>query len=192
MSNAITAPHWAKHLPGGGVIWVVIASELLTFGLFFGAYAAAYGADPETFRASQALLHPGSGAVNTAVLLTGSWMAARAVIAHRHGNARPWLAAAALSGVAFTAIKVVEYTHVFEHGVSLSTNAFWFYYLFLTVIHLLHVVVGIGILGWLAVKTTTQPSDHREAIGVEAGAAYWHMVDLIWIVLFPALYLVHP
>ncbi len=189
MSSTAQTSH--VELPGGGVIWVVLASELLTFGLFFLAYAAAYGAEPEVFQSAQANLHAGWGTINTAVLLTGSWLAARAVQAHPAGKARPWLAAAALSGVAFTGIKLFEYVHVFELGITLSTNTFWFSYLFLTAIHLLHLFVGVGVLGWLAATyDRTQTDDWADTI--EAAAVYWHMVDLIWIVLFPALYLVHP
>jgi nitric oxide reductase NorE protein len=93
--------------------------------------------------------------------------------------------------VVFTGIKLFEYVHVFELGVTLSTNTFWFSYLFLTAIHLLHLFVGIGVLGWLA-ATYHQPQSPEHAETIEAAAVYWHMVDLIWIVLFPALYLVHP
>lgn len=191
MDDVLTTPTWSDRLPGGGVIWVVIASELLTFGLFFLAYAAAYADDAATFATSQALLHAASGTVNTAVLLTGSWMAARAVIAHHQGGARPWLAATGLSGLLFVGIKIHEYVDVFGHGVTLSTNPFWFYYLFLTFIHLLHVVVGIGIMGWLT-ATYRAPEGHEDVASVEAAAAYWHLVDLVWIVLFPLLYLVRP
>lgn len=182
-------PAWWQRLPGGSVIWIVVLAELLTFFLFFVAYAASYRSDPGTYAASQASLSRGSGAINTAVLLTGSWMAARGVLAHDQGtSARGWWLGAALSGVLFTGIKLSEYAHVFGAGINLSTNGFWFFYLFLTVMHLGHVLAGIGFAGAMALRPPSRAPSSLET--AEATATYWHLVDLIWILLFPLLYLV--
>jgi nitric oxide reductase NorE protein len=171
------------------VIWIVVLAELLTFFLFFAAYAASYRSDPGVYAASQASLSRLSGAINTAVLLTGSWMAARGTLAHDQGSgARGWWLGAALTGVLFMGIKISEYAHVFGAGITLSTNGFWFFYLFLTMMHLAHVLAGIGFAGALALRAGSSEPSSLET--VEATATYWHLVDLIWILLFPLLYLV--
>ena len=177
-------------LPGGLVIWIFVAVELVTFGAFFVAFAAAYAEDPDVFSASQTQLHPLTGTLNTAVLLTGSWMAARAVTALQSGRASRWFVATGVVGCVFLAIKTTEYVDVFGHGVTMSTNPFWFYYLFLTMMHYMHIVFGVGVMFYLAFLGR---AGHRLApLTAEAGAVYWHLVDLIWIALFPIIYLVHP
>lgn len=181
------SPWWSR-LPGGSVIWIVVLAELLTFFLFFAAYAASYRSEPAVYAASQASLSRASGAINTAVLLTGSWMAARGALARGQGaGARGWWLGAALTGILFTGIKLSEYDHVFGAGITLSTNGFWFFYLFLTMMHLAHVLAGVGFAGALALRPESDDPSALET--VEATATYWHLVDLIWILLFPLLYL---
>lgn len=160
--------------------------------MFFVAFAAARRADPATFAAGQAQLHPLLGAIHTCVLLTGGWFAARGVLANRSDEA-PTTAAclwgAAASGVIFMAIKTYEYTGVLGSGVTLSTSMFWFFYLFVTGLHFLHVLAGVTFLAptaWRAGRGAYGPGD---ATTVEAVAVFWHLVDLIWVFLFPLFYL---
>jgi len=192
MSGTLASPRPVRELSGGSVIWLFVAIELLTFGLFFVGFAAARRSDPALFAAGQAQLHPVLGAINTCVLLSGGWLAARGVLANRCGEPRTtaaYLAGAALTGLVFMAIKLHEYAGVFEAGVTLSTSTFWFFYLFLTGFHFLHVLAGVGFLvptAWRAARGAYGPSDRST---VEAVAVFWHLVDLIWIFLFPLLYL---
>lgn len=174
-----------RNPPGGGVIWIFAVVELVTFGLFFGAYAVYAAREPEVFAASQAHVHAHLGAVNTAVLLVASWGAARAV-----GRRVWWWLVPVVAGVVFVGIKSTEYAHVFALGVSLSTNAFWFFYLFLTLFHALHVVAGV-VIGAVMLGHHLRGAALRGEVE-EAAGIYWHVVDLIWIALFPLLYLVHP
>jgi nitric oxide reductase NorE protein len=188
-SNAANPP---RELSGGPVIWLFVAVELLTFGMFFVAFAAARRADPGVFATGQALLHPALGAINTCVLLTGGWFAARGALANRDDEARKaslalWGAAA--SGVIFMAIKLYEYSGVLGTGVSLSTSAFWFFYLFVTGLHFLHVLAGVGFLIPTAWRTARGAYGSAAPDTVEAVAVFWHLVDLIWILLFPLFYL---
>jgi len=182
-----------RELAGGTVIWLFVCVELLTFGLFFIGFAIARRSDPEQFRAGQEQLHALSGAINTAVLLCGGWLAARGVLANRSAKpkqAAKFLFAAAISGIVFMAIKANEYADVFAAGRTLSTNTFWFFYLFVTGLHFLHVLAGVGFLlptAWRAWKGDYGPN---EASSIEAVAVFWHLVDLIWIFLFPLFYLV--
>jgi len=171
------------NLRGGVVIWVFAAVELLTFGLFFFALAWTMRSEPEVFSSASALVHPRLAALNTAVLLTASWAAARGVGA----SWRWWGGVAGLGGV-FLVVKGVEYAHVLGHGVSLSTNDFWFFYLFLTGFHAVHVVAGV-VLAFLVARAHRSGQDWRGE-PEEAVAMYWHVVDLIWLGLFPLLYLI--
>lgn len=175
--------------------------EVVTFGMFLLGHAWGWRSEGEVFRDAQALLHPGSGARGTAVLLVGSWFAYQAVLENHTATEDParraratagWLLGAAVAGVLFTVNKCVEYASPDLANVTLSTNAFWFSYLFLTGLHLLHVVGGVLALGWIAREASRGAYGPERALTVEAVAAYWHLVDLIWILLFPILYVMHP
>jgi nitric oxide reductase NorE protein len=195
MSFSLTSPSERepeRELSGGTVIWLFVAVELLTFGLFFIAFAAARRSDPALFLAGQAQLHPLLGAINTGVLLCGGWLAARGVLANRSDEPRVTagcFAGAAASGVLFMAIKLTEYSDVFAAGVSLSTSSFWFFYLFVTGLHFLHVVAGVGLLLPTAWRAARGAYGSEAGSTVEAVAVFWHLVDLIWIFLFPLFYL---
>jgi nitric oxide reductase NorE protein len=192
MSEPATMPRMGRELPGGTVIWLFVAIELLTFGLFFVGFAVARRADPASFAAGQGQLHPALGALNTCVLLTGGWLAARGVLANRRddaGLASACLWGAAASGVVFMAIKLHEYGGVLGEGVSLSTSTFWFFYLFVTGLHFLHVLAGVGFLVPTAWRAARGAYGSAEPTTVEAVAVFWHLVDLIWVFLFPLFYL---
>ncbi len=180
-------------LTGGAAVWIFMAVEVVTFGLFLLGHAWGWRSEPEVFAQAQALLHPGSAVRGTALLVGGSWLAYQAVL-RREGepamDVSRALAGAAGLGVLFTLNKIAEYASL--GGVNLSTNAFWFSYLFLTFLHLLHVIAGIGFFAWLAWKCRGGAPAPDDPISVEAAAAYWHLVDLIWVLLFPLLYLLHP
>jgi nitric oxide reductase NorE protein len=181
-----------RELSGGTVIWLFVAIELLTFGLFFVGYAAARRSDPATFLAGQERLHALSGAINTAVLLCGGWLAARGVLANRSDEGRKTarcFAGAAAMGLIFMGIKLHEYAQVFAAGISLSTNTFWFFYLFVTGLHFLHVLAGVGFLAPTAWRAANGAYGPDNPATVEAVAVFWHLVDLIWIFLFPLIYL---
>ena len=181
-----------RELAGGTVIWLFVAVELLTFGLFFVGFAASRRSDPALFLAGQQQLHPLSGAINTAVLLSGGWLAARGVLANRLDDRRrttAFFVGAAIAGIVFMTIKSREYAEVFATGVSLSTNTFWFFYLFVTGLHFVHVLAGVGFLLTTAWQASRGAYGARSPSTVEAVAIFWHLVDLIWVFLFPLIYL---
>ena len=195
MSAETTVQRRWQPLTGGTAIWVFMSIEVLTFGLFFLAHAWGWRAEPSVFAESQARLHPASAARGTVMLLVGSWFAYQGVLANAAGRPRAtasWLVAGAGAGLLFSANKIVEYASPNLAGITLSTNAFWFSYLFLTGLHLLHVLLGVAILCWLALRARRGATGPTHALDIEAGAAYWHLVDLIWVLLFPILYLMHP
>lgn len=174
-----------EDLPGDPMIWVLIFSELVAFGLFLGAFVVARAIHPAMFAAGQATLNSNLAGLNTLVLVTSGWAAARATKAaraHERRTTRRWLLVAMALGGFFIAIKLAEYAEEIGRGVGLETSPFFTLYFLLTGFHLLHVGLGIVIL--------TVVCRRAEVSGVETGTAFWHMVDLVWIVMFPILYLV--
>ena len=174
-----------SQLPGNPMIWLLILSELAVFGAGFVGFVIAFAIDPETFTRSQDTLDRLAGAVNTMVLITSGFLAALAVRAESEGKTgkmRALVAAAMALGVVFLAVKFVEYGEKLSHGIGLDTNNFYTLYFLLTGFHALHVVLGIVILAIVAWKHSLE--------NLETGAAFWHMVDLIWVILFPVVYLV--
>ncbi|WP_173980645.1 cytochrome c oxidase subunit 3 [Magnetospirillum sp. UT-4] len=172
-------------LPGNPIMWVLIISELLVFGAFFLGFGGARLFEPEVFRAGQARLDIALGGANTLILVSSGWLAAKAVQAAHDGRvaaSRRFLAAAGALGVAFLAVKGVEYADKAAHGIGIETDTFWTLFYLMTGFHAMHVVMGIivlAIVGW-----------RFSAENIETGTAFWHMVDLIWLILFPIVYLV--
>lgn len=175
-----------EHLPGDPMMWVLVLSELVAFGLFLGAFAVARIVNHATFVSGQVALDSRLAALNTVVLVTSGWAAARGVAAAREDrprSSRYWLFAAMALGASFVAIKLVEYGNEIAGGIGMETSPFFTLYFLLTGFHLLHVCLGIVILA--VVSRRAQP------YGVETGTAFWHMVDLVWVIMFPIVYLVH-
>ncbi|MDP1896366.1 MAG: cytochrome c oxidase subunit 3 family protein [Sulfurimicrobium sp.] len=179
--------------PGDLAIWVFIFAELLAFGVFFVAYAFARAHNVELFNESQQHLNRTSGAINTLVLITSSYFMVRAVAAIKQGLSKPcalWIASAIGLGFVFLAIKIAEFQAMFAAGISLSTNTFYMFYLSLTLFHFMHVILGMVILAAIMLKALRGGYSAENHIGVETGASYWHMVDLLWIILFPLVYVI--
>lgn len=172
-------------LPGNPFMWILILSELAVFGAFLMGFAGARLATPDLFAESQAQLSRVYGGLNTLVLVTSGWFAALAVrnrAEDRIGRARLWLGAAAALGFVFLGVKVVEYADKIAAGHVLEANTFWTLYWLMTGFHALHVVAGIGILALVAWKASLE--------NLETGTAFWHMVDLIWVLIYPVIYLI--
>lgn len=171
-------------LPGDLMMWVLIASELLVFGAALLAFLAVRAADPASFSADQALLDRTAGALNTMVLVTSGLCAGLAVVYRdrgARGTARRWLLAAASLGVVFLVVKGFEYAHKADAGIDIETSAFFTFYYLTTGFHALHVVAGILILALVGWADSLR--------NMEAAVAFWHMVDLVWVLLFPVIYL---
>jgi nitric oxide reductase NorE protein len=177
--------------PGDLAIWVFILAELVAFFALFVAYAFTRLRHLALFNEMQLTLDSDAGMFNTLLLITGSWCVARAVAAikaNHVSHSAHWLLAAILTGVGFLVVKFFEYGAKFDAGINLETNLFYTFYLSLTMFHAMHVVLGMVILFF--VWNTTRRGDYtsHEHRGMETGASYWHMVDLVWIVLFPLVY----
>jgi nitric oxide reductase NorE protein len=189
-----------KYPPGDFAIWIIIYVELVTFGLLFLGYSFSRRANIELFNQSQQMLNQTSGLINTLILISSSFFVANAVnriknmtqVDDKSANkeASKWLLFAMFAGLAFVAIKLLEFVHVFGLGITLSTNDFFMFYILLTVFHFMHVLLGLIILWNIYIKTKRYGYSDGDYKGFETGASYWHMVDLLWIVLFPLIYII--
>lgn len=194
-SAPIAAPNaHTKHVPGEAGLWILLFGDLLMFTLLFGVYLHGRAQAPEMFAKSQDTLNRGFGAINTLVLLVSSLlvvMAWRAMnrAAQRH-LASPLVASAAVCGMVFIAIKIAEYHQKLTAGLTPATNAFYMYYFVLTGLHLFHLIVGLGVLVALWFISRRPRPTRTQLSFFEGGACFWHMVDLLWIVIFPLVFLV--
>lgn len=176
-------------------VWVVVLGELCIFTLFFTTFLYYRALSPELFEESRTLLRQDLGALNTLLLLSSSWCVASAVkslqIEKQRRLAQPLLFAALGCGAAFVIVKVFEYTGAIDEGINVLTDDFFMFYFMLTGIHLLHLIVGMLLLG----ATTIHLGNAMESGGqvseplVGFSTCFWHMLDLLWIILFPLLYL---
>ena len=182
-----------KLLPGDLAIWFFIFMELLVFAIAFLAYAIARAQHIELFNQFQLTLNKESGAANTILLITSSYFVIRAVHAIRKDKTKVCireLYIALAFGSGFLILKSYEYYDKFSEGISLSTNTFYMFYLSLTLFHFFHVILGMIILFAVIIKAKQGKYSTADHVGVETGASYWHMVDLVWIILFPLVYII--
>ena len=193
-----TQPSPAPHLPGESGVWLFILGDLLMFALFFAVFVYYRAQDPALYLQSQATLNANLGALNTLLLLTSSWFVVGAVQAARGGqidHARRRVVPAMLCGAGFVTVKFFEYRDKLGAGITLTSNDFYMYYYMLTGIHLLHVLIGMGVLIflWRVLRQgAAQPDTPLSATALgylESGASFWHLVDMLWIFLFALLYL---
>lgn len=181
-----------RHLPGVEGVWVFVYADMAVFALMFGSFMWDRHHAPELFETSRQALSLNFGGINTLILLTSSMLVVLGVDALKVGRthlAPTFFWSATACGIAFILSKILEYGHKFDAGIGLTTNAFFQYYFIMTGLHLGHVVVGTVILAVLAAKSRSE----RPGCSVtmyEGGATYWHMVDLLWVCIFPLLYLV--
>jgi nitric oxide reductase NorE protein len=172
-----------SELPGELMMWVLIASEILVFGAGLLACLGVRIGDPVQFASDQALLDRTAAAINTFALVTSGFCAAAAVRAReagKRGIARRWLFAAGCLGIVFLAVKAMEYASKMALGIGIETSPFFTFYFLLTGFHALHVVAGVGLLAFVAWADSLR--------NMEAAVAFWHLVDLIWVLLLPIIY----
>jgi len=195
MTNKLTKKE--PYPPGDFGIWLIVYMELITFGLLFMGYIFSRRGEVELFNESQLLLDQRLGFINTIILITSSYFIVKALEAIKQVDrekakreASKWLLWAMSLGSIFLIIKVVEFSEKFSQGITLSTNTFFMFYLLLTAFHFLHVILGMVILFNIRVKTKLGGYTQDDYVGMESGATYWHLVDLLWIVLFPLIYII--
>jgi cytochrome c oxidase subunit 3 len=174
-------------------IWTFLATEVLLFGALFTAYIVFRMKYPEMFRAEHAKLDRVLGAANTVVLITSSLMVVLGVDAVKRGRARLFEAcfgATILLAAVFLCVKYVEYAAKFHHGLYPRTNLFFSLYFMMTGLHGIHVLLGMGVLSYVVVLSRRGRLSAGYYTPAEMSGLYWHFVDLVWIYLFPLLYLI--
>ena len=182
----------SRRLPGVDGVWVAIGADSVIFAILFLTFMQDRLKDPAPFEASRHTLNMNFGGIDTLILLTSSWSVALAIQAIKRDlvdRVPRYVLGAALTGLLFMVSKSMEYFQKFAEGLTPATNAFYMWYFTLTGIHLLHVVFGTSLLTyvWINSRRGTYTSSNR--VVPECVASYWHLVDLLWIVIFPLLYL---
>ncbi len=177
--------------PGGILMWIIIFLELFTFGIALIAMVYSSKQEPELFHESKLYLNTTIGAINTIFLIVSGFFIAVSIHylkQQKLNKSKLFLKLTMLGGLLFLALKSFEYYDKIEAGFGIGFNSFFTYYWMLTIFHVVHVIVGLVILGSVYIglskaNSTTKLED------VEASAAFWHMCDLIWLLLFPIIYL---
>jgi nitric oxide reductase NorE protein len=182
-----------RNVPGEEGVWVFLLGDMTIFIVLFASYFYYRSRQPDLFNAGQRTLHQGYGVIGTLLLLTSSLCVVAGVrgFRQRRGIAASWLfGGALLCGLGFTAIKFFEYGEKLRAGITPATDNFYTYYFMLTGLHFFHLLLGMCVLVFVIRKARQPEMAPGRLVLVEGGACYWHMVDLLWIVLFPLLYLV--
>lgn len=177
--------------PGGILIWIIIFLELFTFGVALIAMAHYGNQEAELFHNSSLKLNTTYGMINTLFLLTSGYFMAVSVSELKKGHkikSQKLLLLTMLFGILFLGLKSFEYVEKLNEGISVGYNTFFTFYWMLTLFHVIHVLVGLVILAsvYFGIKKEKSSTSIED---VEASGAFWHMCDLIWMLLFPVIYL---
>lgn len=187
-------------------MWVFLASELLLFAGLFALYSGYRVMYPAEFAESAARNAVYIGTANTLVLITSSLTVALTVHAARTSRFRllsALLAVTIVLGLLFLVLKGVEYARHYREGLlpgvyyrasaqpSYGARRFWTLYWVTTGLHALHVTAGLAVLTWMLARSLARAYTPAEHVFLELGTLYWHLVDIIWIFLWPLLYLTH-
>jgi cytochrome c oxidase subunit 3 len=207
--------HFAHHFKSAGHeyssakqgLWLFMATEILMFGGLFVAYSLYHSQYPEMFAEGASHLDWRMGFINTLVLIFSSLTMALGINYCQRNDKRKAaisLALTILCGAIFMSIKYMEYAAKFEHGllpgkflnvehahaVHANLGLYFGFYFFMTGLHGIHVLLGMCLIGWLLFRTIRGDFNSHYYTPVEGVGIFWHIVDLIWIFLFPLLYLV--
>jgi len=187
-------------------MWIFLLTEVLFFGGLFCAYAIYRAWNPDMFFIAHQQLDIAMGTLNTFVLITSSLTMALAIRSMQLGKKKGtiinlWLTLA-LAGV-FLIVKYFEYSHKIELGqlpgdlytfegiAGTNPHIFFSVYFMMTGLHAIHVIVGIGVIGWILSRVYRNHFSAEYYTPIEMTGLYWHLVDLVWIFLFPLFYLIH-
>ena len=187
-------------------MWMFLTTEILFFGGVLCAYWVYRVIYPDAWAVGASQQNTLMGGINTIVLIISSLTMALAVRAAQTSQSRGtqvgWLAATMVFGLAFLGIKAIEYTDKFRDHIVPGPHFQWeglypkpaeqFYSLYfaMTGLHALHMIIGLGIMSVITVMAWKKQFDHEYYTPVEVAGLYWHFVDIVWIFLFPLLYLI--
>jgi cytochrome c oxidase subunit 3 len=186
-------------------MWLLLVTEVLMFGGLFVGYGIFRGLYPTMFHEAHEHLNWKMGALNTVVLITSSLTMALAVSSSQTGQrarTNTYLGSTFLLACCFLVVKYFEYSAKFHHGLlpgAFFSNhelthpkspLFFSFYFLMTGLHGIHVLIGMGIMVWMVIRNNRKEFSPAFYTPIELTGFYWHFVDLVWIYLFPLLYLV--
>ena len=196
-------------------MWLFLATEVMFFGGLIGSYTVYRTTAPEEIALASRHLNVGLGCLNTVILLFSSLtmaLAVRAAQLHAHRDIIRWLFVTMLLGAAFLGVKAKEYSEEFEEKLVPGWNfqvpehdqaeiaqkqlqprkmeLFFVLYFFMTGLHALHLIVGIVLVGIMAELSRRRWFSGGGATQIEVAGLYWHFIDIVWVFLYPLLYLI--
>ncbi len=186
-------------------MWAFLVTEILLFGGMFAAYGFMHSRFPEAFASAHHHLDRRLGAVNTIVLLVSSWTMVMGVASARAGKVKnliAYLSTTLCLAAVFLGIKAFEYSHKFHegllpgkfyayHGAAQPFESVFFgFYFMMTGVHGIHVILGMVVISWLLWRAKRGDFSEKYYGPVDMTGLYWHVVDMIWIFLFPLMYLI--
>ena len=183
----------AHRSPGSDGLWTFVFIDMVIFQAIFLTFMGERLRRLSVYALSQQHLDPLNGLTNALFLLTSSWMVVLAIRAARQSNGERtnrYLGIAWLLGLAFCANKLAEYYLKVRSGISPATNPFFSYYFFITFVHFLHVVAGMICIAYCRAHARVRAGSASYVTGLENVGLFWHFVDVLWIYIFPLLYLV--
>lgn len=191
MDEEQTHPGAPVHAIAPG-IWTFIAADCAGFAIFFLVFMSERMKEPGLYDNSARHLDIRLGVVNTLILISSSWLVALAITAMEQGKleqAKRLLVSGLAVGSFFALFKIAEYHAKVSAGITPTTNGFYAFYFILTGVHFLHYLIGLGVLIAMLLTLRRAKTASDGTRWLESGALYWHMVDLLWLFLFPMLYL---
>ena len=185
-----------KRVPVEPDFWLLIFGDLTVFSVMFVAFMLRRFESAEThtvFSMGAESLNQPIGLTNTLILLTSSYAVVLALSHYRLGDLQRmirFICIAIICGLGFVFLKIIEYTEKINQGITVTQDRFFELYFTFTGIHLLHVVIGISLLTIVGYRASVKKHDAFTSPGfIEGVACYWHMIDLLWVMLFSLFYL---
>jgi len=183
-----------KSLPGDLAMWVFIVMELTVFAIFFIAFAVAQRVNENMFALGRESLDLFVGLFCTLFLIVSSYFVALSVKAIKSEDnllAKRLLIYSLVLASFYLILKLSEYSSLAEQGFDLSFNSFYTLYFLITGFHFMHVLMGMVILAYMGKQANKGKYSANNCSGFEAGASYWHMIDLLWVIIFFLVYVIH-
>jgi nitric oxide reductase NorE protein len=178
--------------PGGVLVWLLVFLEVITFGAGIITFLVQGRDHPAEYAAGRELLNQPLAFANTLLLLTGGWCMANGLGSLRCGNqgkSLRWVTAAIMTGLVFTLLKGIEYADKVQHDIGFGRDVFFTFYYALTGFHLVHVLAAVVLLAFMARGIRRGHYHQKEHLDVESSGIFWHMCDLIWLLVYPVIYL---
>lgn len=186
-------PVETTHASGTDGLWTFVFIDMAIFLLIFFTFMSERLRHVEQYTKSQVQLNELFGLANTLILLSSSWMVVEAVNASKRQApvlVSRYLGIAFLLGFAFAVNKLVEYYLKIHSGITPATNAFFSFYFFITFVHFFHVIAGMICVAYCRRHALTRTGSREYQTGLENVGLFWHLIDVLWIFIFPMLYLV--